>query len=90
MGPDGLGRMPYMGDLAEASFIEQIADQIITLYRPEVYDDQLAYSGVAYFNACKNKHGPTGHKAISWRGEYLKFGDLAKTEMAQDRWSRVS
>lgn len=84
---DGLGRMPYMADLAEASFIEQIADQIITLYRPEVYDDQPQYKGLAYFNACKNKHGPIGCKPISWRGEFLKFGDLAHQELRQDRWS---
>lgn len=88
MGDDGLGCMPYMSDIAEASIIEQIADQIITLYRPEVYDDRPEYKGLAYFNACKNRHGPVGHKAISWRGEYLKFGDLARQEMPfQDRWS---
>lgn len=91
MGDDGLGRMPYMADIAESAWIEQIADQIGTLYRPEVYDDIPQYKGVAYFNACKNRHGPVGHKALSWRGEYLKFGDLARTEMAQqDRWSRAS
>lgn len=88
MGPDGMGRMPYMSDIAEASIIEQEADQIITLYRPEVYDDQPAYKGLAYANACKNRHGPVGHIKLSWRGEYLKFGDLAKTEMQyEDRWS---
>jgi len=90
MGDDGLGRMPYMADLAEASIIEQIADQIGTLYRPEVYDDIPQYKGLAYFNACKNRHGPVGHKAISWRGEYLKFGDLARTEVSLDRWSKAS
>jgi replicative DNA helicase len=91
MGDDGLGCMPYMSDIAEASIIEQIADQIITLYRPEVYEDRPEFKGIAYFNACKNRHGPVGHKAMSWRGEYLKFGDLARTEMAhQDRWSAAS
>lgn len=89
MGEDGLGRMPYMADLAEASIIEQIADLIGTLYRPEVYDDQPQYKGLAYFNCCKNRSGPTGHKALSWRGEYLKFGDLARFEN-QDRWSQAS
>jgi replicative DNA helicase len=90
MGDDGLGRMPYMADIAESAIIEQVADQIGTLYRPEVYDDLPQYHGVAYFNACKNRHGPVGHKAISWRGEYLKFGDLARTEVYQDRWSKAS
>lgn len=87
MGEDGLGCMPYMSDIAEASIIEQIADQIITLYRPEVYEDRPEFKGLAYFNACKNRHGPVGHKAMSWRGEYLKFGDLARQEMREDRWS---
>lgn len=88
MGEDGLGRMPYMADMAESAIIEQVADQIGTLYRPEVYDDIPQYKGLAYFNACKNRHGPVGHKAISWRGEYLKFGDLARTEIAhRDHWS---
>lgn len=88
MGPDGLGRMPYMSDIAEAAIIEQESDQIITLYRPEVYDDAPQFKGVAYANICKNRHGPVGHKAIAWRGEYLQFGDLARTEAQfQDRWS---
>lgn len=90
MGEDGLGRMPYMADIAESAIIEQVADQIGTLYRPEVYDDLPQYKGLAYFNACKNRHGPVGHKAISWRGEYLKFGDLARQESVhRDHWSAV-
>lgn len=88
MGDDGMGRMPYMSDIAEASIIEQEADQIITLYRPEVYDEAPQYKGLAYANVCKNRHGPVGHIELSWRGEYLKFGDLAKHEMdIRDRWS---
>lgn len=90
LGDDGLGRMPYMADIAESAIIEQIADQIGTLYRPEVYEDLPQHKGIAYFNACKNRHGPTGHKALAWLGTYLKFGDLAKTEVFQDRWSQAS
>lgn len=86
MGQDGMGRMPHMSDLAESGVIEMEADVIGTLYRPEVYDDSPQYQGVAYFNVDKNRHGPVGHKALSWRGEFLKFGDLARQEF-QDRWS---
>lgn len=88
MGGDGLGRMPYMGDISESGIVEQEGDQIMTLYRPEVYDDNPEFQGVAYVNICKNRHGPVGHKKISWRGEYLKFGDLAREETRYtDRWS---
>jgi replicative DNA helicase len=88
MGSDGMGRMPHMSDLAESGVIEMEADVIGTLYRPEVYDDSPQYQGLAYFNAGKNRHGPIGQKALSWRGEFLKFGDLAKQEISyHDRWS---
>jgi replicative DNA helicase len=86
MGDDGLGRMPHMSDLAESGVIEMEADVIATLYRPEVYDDSQQFKGIAYFNVDKNRHGPTGHKVLSWRGEFLKFSDLAHQEM-RDQWS---
>lgn len=89
MGQDGMGRMPHMSDLAESGVIEMEADVIGTLYRPEVYDESPQFNGVAYFNTGKNRHGPIGHKALSWRGEFLKFGDLARAETYQDRWSRA-
>jgi replicative DNA helicase len=88
MGGDGMGRMPYMADFAESGIIEQECDVGMTLYRPEVYEDLPNYRGLAYVNVCKNRHGPVGFKPISWRGEYLQFGDLATAEMrANDRWS---
>lgn len=88
---DGLGRMPQMSDFAESGVIEMEADVVGTLYRPEVYDDAPQFNGIAYFNTAKNRHGPIGHKALSWRGEFLKFGDLSRHEMQpiQDRWSRT-
>lgn len=85
VGPDGLGRMPYAGDIAESGIIEQEADVVMTLYRPEVYDDRPEFKGLAYVNICKNRHGPVGHKRIAWRGEFLQFGDLAYHE--GDRWA---
>lgn len=92
IGQDGLGRMPHMSDFAESGVIEMEADVVGTLYRPEVYDDSPHLKGIAYFNVAKNRHGPLGHKQLSWRGEFLKFGDLARQEMppsVQDRWSRA-
>src|SRR5690606_4915868 len=78
MGGDGLGRMPYMGDISESGIVEQEGDQIMTLYRPEVYDDNPEFHGVAYVNICKNRHGPVGHKKISWGGGHVEGGDIAR------------
>lgn len=80
LGEDGMGRMPYMGDIAESAIIEQEADQVITLYRPEVYEERAGFEGLAFANACKNRHGPIGFKRMHWHGEHLKFSDMAKTE----------
>lgn len=89
MHDDGLGRMPFAADMAESSVIEQEADQIMTLYRPEVYaSDDPRFRGMAYVNVCKNRHGPIGHSQVVWRGEFLQFADLAHHETAyQDRWT---
>jgi replicative DNA helicase len=85
MGEDGMGRMPYMSDLSEAGIIEQESDQVLTLYRPEVYSDEIRHKGICKVNVCKNRHGPTGVIDVAWRGEYLQFGDLAHTEQPA-RW----
>lgn len=92
IGENGMGRMPFMGDIAESAIIEQEADTIITLYRPEVYADEERFKGLAYVNICKARHGPVGCLPISWRGEFLKFSDLASNEMRSisDRWTTHS
>lgn len=91
VGTDGMGRMPFMSDIAESAIVENEADHIYTLYRPQVYSDQPQFNGLAYVNICKNRHGPIGHKAIAWRGEYLQFGDLAAQEISyRDRWEHTA
>lgn len=77
---DGMGRMPFMGDLAESGHIEREADQVLTLYRPYEYLQTEEHKGKAFVNVCKNRHGPTGCIPISWRGEFLQFSDLAHEE----------
>lgn len=83
MGENGMGRMPYMSDIAESAIVEMEADQVYTLYRPEAYSDEQRFKGLAVINACKNRHGPVGAIDVAWRGEYLQFGDLANQE---DNW----
>ena len=71
------GRMPFANHLADSAKIEDAADQIITLYRPEVYWPLHHLIGMTYLNVCKNRHGPTGHVTAHWTGEYVRFGDAA-------------
>ncbi len=72
LGADGLGRMPFASDLAESGIIEQEADQILTLYRPQVYEPDK-FDGLAYVSICKNRHGDVGAVSMTWIGEHLRF-----------------
>lgn len=69
------GRMPYANHLADSAKIEDAADQIITLYRPEVYWPVSHLVGLTYLNICKNRHGATGYVTTHWTGEYVRFGE---------------
>lgn len=71
------GRMPFANHLADSAKIEDAADQIITLYRPEVYWPLTHLIGLTYLNVCKNRHGATGAVTAHWTGEYVRFGDAA-------------
>jgi replicative DNA helicase len=71
-------RRPGMGDLSDSSEIEKEADQIMTLYRDEVYDDATPDKGIAEIYICKNRHGYTGTIRVQWAGEFVQFADLAR------------
>lgn len=74
---DGKGRRPGMGDLADSSEIEKEADQVLTLYRDEVYNPDSPDSGIAEIAICKNRSGYTGIVKAAWIGDQTRFADLA-------------
>jgi replicative DNA helicase len=71
-------KRPYMGDISDSSEVEKEADQVITLYRDEVYNDKTEDKGVIEFNICKNRHGPTGIIRAVWRGEFMQVKNIAR------------
>jgi replicative DNA helicase len=72
-------KRPNMSDLKDSGSIEQEADQIIMLYRDEVYTkEDCAEPGVAELNIEKNRHGETGSVRLSWDGSLMRFGNLSK------------
>jgi len=70
-------KRPYMSDIAESGVIEREADQIITLYRDEVYDEDTFAAGVMELILCKNRHGPLGTILTTWIAEYMQVKDYA-------------
>ena len=72
-------KRPRMGDLSDSSEIEKEADQILTLYRDEVYDRNSDDKGVAEIAIEKNRHGYVGAIKAAWMGEHVRFGNLMRS-----------
>ena len=77
---DRPNKRPYMGDISDSSEIEKEADQIITLYRDDVYNENSQDAGIMEMNICKNRHGAIGSVRCVWRGEYMQIKDLSRGE----------
>lgn len=69
-------RRPRMADLRESGAIEQDADVVLLLHRPEYYDanDQ---PGVAELIVAKNRNGPTGSVKLTFEKTLTRFANLA-------------
>jgi len=74
------GRRPNMGDLAQSGEIEAEADQIIFLYRDEVYNDNTEDAGIAELLVSKNRHGDIGMIKCAWIAPSMQFKNLSLVE----------
>lgn len=70
-------KRPTAGDLANSDELTREADQILMLYRDEVYNADSKDKGVAEILIEKNRHGPTGFKRVAFWGETMAFRDLS-------------
>ena len=65
---------PQLADLAESGAIEQAADQVAFIHRPEAYDpDDAALRGLAEIIVAKHRHGETGTFELTWAGSTTSF-----------------
>lgn len=67
-------KRPRLSDLRESGAIEQDADIVMFLHRPEAYDPEDR-PGEADLIIAKNRSGPIGTVELTWLREMLKFGD---------------
>lgn len=77
-------KMPQLSDLRESGGIEQDADEVIFLMRPEYYDmtesvqmgeKEFDVKGLAIVKTAKNRHGDTKNTPLYFLGECMKFSD---------------
>lgn len=79
--PGPNGKRPLLSDLRESGSIEQDADMVLFLYRPEYYglteDEQgRSLAGVGEVIIAKHRNGETGIVPLRFIGKYVKFADL--------------
>ncbi|MGH9019734.1 MAG: replicative DNA helicase [Acidimicrobiales bacterium] len=76
---DRADKRPVMSDLRESGSLEQDADVVLFLFRPEQYgevpNDKKADAEVI---VGKNRNGPTRNVHLTWRGEFARFDNVAE------------
>lgn len=77
----GGDKKPQLSDLRESGAIEQDADLVSFIYRPEYYgiteyEDGMPTHGVGEFIVAKHRNGALDSVKLSFRGELAKFSDL--------------
>ena len=71
-------KRPVLSDLRESGSIEQDADLVLFLYRPEVYEGAASEAaGTAELIIGKQRNGPTGTIKLAFFKEYTRFEPLS-------------
>ncbi len=69
--------VPMLSDLRESGAIEQDADVVIFIYRPEFYNpEDETLRGIAEVNIAKQRNGPIGKLQMVFLKEYARFADM--------------
>jgi replicative DNA helicase len=77
----GGDKRPQLSDLRESGSIEQDADIVMFLYRPEYYkitvdEDGMPTQGVGEVIIAKHRNGSVGTAKLKFIGKYTKFADF--------------
>lgn len=71
-------KRPILTDLRDSGSIEQDADLVLMLHRPEYYDkDNDSLKGLAECIIAKNRNGETGLFNLIFQGEFCRFRSAA-------------
>ncbi|MBA4053208.1 MAG: replicative DNA helicase, partial [Marivirga sp.] len=77
----GGDKRPQLSDLRESGSIEQDADIVMFLYRPEYYkitvdEEGLPTQGMGEVIIAKHRNGSVGSVKLKFIGKYTKFADF--------------
>ena len=77
--------LPQMSDLRESGSIEQDADQVCFVFRPDYYDPNKA-PGMVQVIVRKNRNGPVGTVQLTWMQTLQKFYNYHPPQEEENVW----
>jgi replicative DNA helicase len=83
-----------LSDLRESGSIEQDADMVLFIYRPEYYgidvdEEGTPTKGLAEIIIAKHRNGAVGSVKLRYIGEYVKFADYDATDYGNPIFSNL-
>lgn len=83
------GKRPQLSDLRESGAIEQDADMVLFVHRPEYYhiyqdDNGRDLHGMAQIIIAKHRKGATGDVLLTFRGEFTRFENPEDTRLSKN------
>lgn len=77
----GKDKVPILADLRDSGSLEQDADQVYFIHRPEYYkipqfQDGMSTENLAEIICAKHRNGPTGSVKLAFQKEYTLFANL--------------
>ena len=70
-------KRPMLSDLRESGSLEQDADMVILVHRPDAFEADDPRAGEADLIIAKHRNGPTATLAVAHQLHYSRFADLA-------------
>jgi len=74
-------KRPVLSDLRESGSLEQDADIVMFIYRPEVYEEDSSHQNLAEILIAKHRNGPTGEVQLVFRKNLAKFENAATRDI---------
>jgi replicative DNA helicase len=74
-------KRPVLSDLRESGSIEQDADIVMFIYRPDQYEKDTVKQNVAEIIVSKHRNGPTGSVELIFMSNLAKFVDAEKRSL---------
>jgi len=80
-------KRPIISDLRESGSLEQDADAVMFIYRPEHYEDGKR-PGEADIIVAAQRNGPVGTAEVAFKTNIVRFENLPKDEAQEQPWQK--